>query len=306
MFTIFSDITPINIDIDELFLNTYIITAIVIGIIALFGVMVWRVYKGSEITFWGISLKPDARVKALQENNDKLSLKFAELNSITIQKNNILKLLNMLCKELNALFIVENEQFDQKIEMIYKFMLPGIASIVTNDRENVLRVAILIPDPKNSANLKMLTGYGYSVGGQTNLRLDINNSFAGSAYRCQEIYHCDDLTKNKTWKAHPKATKTYLSLACLPICSEGKIYGILNIDGEKPNSFCSDDIDYLSYFADILGSLFRLMDVRKDMNALTQTNISLMKEIQQLKEDQDIEEEVKLYKPNNKKGEVAL
>lgn len=224
---------------------THAIVGLVIVFLLIFiGMTIWRFAKGSEISIAGlVTVKPNEIVEQLKQD-------FASLNEDDKQKTQILKLLNQVNVEIaNMVCKSTNEDFFETRKSTYDFILPGIASILTKRKGNQHRVAIFV---KEGDQLRIHQGYGYSSEGKKNLRLAMDTS-AGYVFTTGEVYSSGDvLSPGNRFKVHPKASRQYRSLICVPIKLGTQILGVLNVDGEEINSFTKDDEDYLTYLANSL------------------------------------------------------
>ncbi|KQL45862.1 hypothetical protein AN963_12590 [Brevibacillus choshinensis] len=222
-----------------------IIAALVILGFILFIIMtIWRLKKGSEVSIAGVlTIKPNETVEQLKKD-------FESLNEDDKQKTQILKLLNQLTIEIaNVICNTTNEEFLETRRSIYEYLLPGIGIVLTKQKGNNHRVAIFVQEVDT---LRIHQGIGYSTEGKRNLRLSMDSS-AGHSFTTGEIYSSGDvLSAGNRFKTHPKASKQYRSLICVPIKCGNHILGVLSVDGEEPNSFTKDDEDYLTYLANSL------------------------------------------------------
>ncbi|BCB04728.1 GAF domain-containing protein [Bacillus sp. KH172YL63] len=121
------------------------------------------------------------------------------------------------------------------------------------------RCAVFAVDPDDPDNLKIFEGCGFSINGKEKLRLKIDSSIAGNVFSSGEYSYCKDLTKEKDFKPHPKATKSYSSLLCVPIKIDGFTLAVLSIDGSETDCFSPDDISYFQIFSNQLAIIFDIM-----------------------------------------------
>lgn len=124
------------------------------------------------------------------------------------------------------------------------------------------RCAIFIPDKDNTSRLKIFEGCGYSKKGKKELRLDIKNSTAGIAYITENHQYTPDIRKDENFTPHPKSTKEYYSLLCVPIMVREKVVGVLSIDGSEVDCFSKDDIDFVKFFSSQIAIIMDLMEIR--------------------------------------------
>ncbi|WP_289135624.1 GAF domain-containing protein [uncultured Brevibacillus sp.] len=237
------------------------IAGIMIVAIVLFAIMTfWRLKKGSEVTIAGlVNIKPNEIVEQLKKD-------FDSLNEDDKQKTQLLRLMNHLTVEIsNIICNTTNEEFFETRRSIYDYLLPGIGSTITKQKRNNHRVAIFV---KDGDQLRIHQGIGYSTEGKKNLRLAMDSS-AGYAFTTGELYSSGEVySAGNRFKKHPKATKEYHSLICVPIKCGNHILGVLSVDGEEPNSFTKDDEDYLTY---LTNSLYILLHFENFMEIMIES-----------------------------------
>lgn len=224
-------------------------SALLIFLCAMFFFIIKRIKRGDEFKFlWMIEIKPNDIIKKHEEA-------FTNLNQDALQKSQVLKILNNANKEVSKLLVCETyEEFENIRKFVYDSLLYGIAVVLTKSKSANHRIAIFISE--DGSSLRIHEGLGYSSEGKANLRLDVGNSAAGKVFRTGEPYISGDITsEGNVFKKHPKSTKTYHSLMCVPIMCDKMVLGVLSIDGQEKDSFSKDDLDYLGYFADALSSL---------------------------------------------------
>lgn len=222
---------------------------ILVGIVLLIWFFTQRVRKGDELKLlFFIELKSNAVVEAQKKIIENL-LEDGK------QKIQVIKLLDRFSVELSQILSLDSyEEFLTYKKATYEYLLYGIGSILTKSKSNSHRVAIFVPEDEK--NLKMKEGVGFSAEGKQKLRLAIQNSSAGYVFRTGEIYNSGDIhSSGNVFRLNAEAKKVYNSLACLPIYCGKNVIGVLSIDGEEKESFNKDDLDYLTYFANILAPL---------------------------------------------------
>ncbi|MHB1421336.1 MAG: GAF domain-containing protein [Bacillota bacterium] len=230
-------------------------------------IIIYKGIKADEINLFGKIVF--SRDKKFLEQIRELHQEFEQLNEVANQKQLVIKLMSDTFREITSLMEISRlTGFETKRNLIYDLILPSILGIITRDRGNIHRAAILIPDDEGE-NLKMLKGCGYSPDGQVGMKLPIDDSFAGYAFKNKQVCWSGDVTKERLWKPHPLG-KTYYSLACIPIVVNNIAVGILNIDGEKLSSFNEDDIDYFKYFASMISSTFPLVTLYMEKSRLAE------------------------------------
>lgn len=216
----------------------------IIALLILVGILIlWRGAKGDDISIlWFIKITPNAALKKAKEE-------FDDINKDSAQKTMIIKLLNQMSLEIPLLTQrIEPETFFSYRDSIYDYILPGILSIITKNKDDGHRIAVFIEE---NNELRIHEGIGFSPAGRENLRLPIPNSAAGRVYHTGEQYYCQDLENDNSnvFKKNHQSSKRYRSLVCVPIKYGNMIIGVLSMDGENPSSFNKDDIHYINCFA---------------------------------------------------------
>jgi len=230
-----------------------ILGILIIGFVIFIGVMtVMKVRQGAEFSIPGLLVvQPNEQIRQYQEENTKLSTE-------SKQKTLLIKLLQQMSVEIaKAIACRTNQEFAELCKAVYQYALPGIGIVLTKQQANNHRVAVFIPH--SETELKIHVAVNFSPDGMKHLRLSILDSAAGKVYRTGETYFCGDVTtEGNSFTAHPKASKQYLSLICVPIKMGEEIVGVLSIDGEEKNSFSNEEAEYLRYFANTLAPFLYL------------------------------------------------
>jgi hypothetical protein len=242
---------------------------IVAFLVVLGFIIINKVQKGGqELNIFGVlNLKPNAEFANLQEQ-------FTNLNEYDRLKANVLKLLNQTYLTLPMLESDKANQIklEQHLSLFYDFFLPGILSLISRGRDNQHRIAVFLQE---NQKLKILRGNGYSLDGLKYLKLNVLNSKAGNAFLNSTPYFNNNLTLDPSYVRNPKSSKEYKSLICIPIEYNGKVLGILNIDGLKENSFDKDDVDYLTYFANALAPILKLQMDHTVVNIFEEEDVNV-------------------------------
>ena len=224
----------------------YLFLVLVIIYLGLVCVAIFKFIKGEgNISLGFITFEPDKKLNKLQKQ-------FDALNEHSNFKTQVIKFINQTIITIPEWQNLNKDDFEKDIKSFYDWFLYGISSIITRERQNQLRIAVFY---KVDEKLKILHGYGYSPGGLKNLEHSFTNSKAGYCYINKEIYICNDLDTDPTFKRNPKSSKEFNSLLCVPIIYNERILGVLNIDGLLKDSFDKDDIDYITYFCNAFAPL---------------------------------------------------
>jgi signal transduction protein with GAF and PtsI domain len=203
----------------------------------------------------------DPRAKQIEE----LKFNLKKSNEDSKQKSLLLTLMDQVNKTLPELLIRSNDVFyNNSYGMrIINMLVTQIPLLMKSTKDINHRCAVFIKDPDDPEQLKIFEGCGYSIEGKENLRLKINNSIAGLVYKRGEYKYIKDVLKDPRFTPHPKATKKYHTLLCVPIIIRNETYAVLSIDGSKKNCFSRDDIDYFQMFANQLSIILDIMGITK-------------------------------------------
>lgn len=221
----------------------------VAAILIWLGVAILRSRNATEYSvFWGLySWRKDAKSRELEDVIDKL-------NADSCIKENAL-FLSKLC--LRRLADAMSEPFSaEELKTGFIEVLASLPSLIRS--KSTHRCSVLLPEGEW---LRPLYGHGYSDEGIKHMRLPINNSCAGVAFRNAEVYYCVDKRNDPHWISLPNARHNYGSIVCIPIKASGKVLGVLSVDAVEPNAFEKDDIDRLQLFTYQLAILLKLRDI---------------------------------------------
>jgi putative methionine-R-sulfoxide reductase with GAF domain len=232
-----------NINTDFILVTLYIL----LGVFILYWIVrIYKIYKapGSDL------------IREYKENLQKTMVD-------SEQKSQILTLIDQVNKEipeLNKLSAIgENSMLVNRGRKVTDMIIEQIPLTLKSMKNINHRCAVFTVDPENAEELKIFEGCGFSITGKEKLRLKINSSIAGNVFVNGEYSYCKDVTKEKDFKPHPKATKNYKSLLCVPIKIDGYTVAVLSIDGSEEDCFSSDDISYFQIFSNQLAIIFDIM-----------------------------------------------
>jgi putative methionine-R-sulfoxide reductase with GAF domain len=232
-----------NINPDFILVTLYIL----LGVFILYWVVrIYKLYKapGSDL---------------IREYKENLQKTMADSE----QKSQILTLIDQVNKEIPELSklsaIEDNSLLVNRGRKVTDMIIEQIPLTLKSMKNINHRCAVFTVDPENAEELKIFEGCGFSITGKEKLRLKINSSIAGNVFANGEYSYCKDVTKEKDFKPHPKATKNYKSLLCVPIKIDGFTVAVLSIDGSEVNCFSQDDISYFQIFSNQLAIIFDIM-----------------------------------------------
>jgi putative methionine-R-sulfoxide reductase with GAF domain len=186
-----------------------------------------------------------------------------QLSADSEHKSFIFTLLDQINREIPTLIkLKENNsaELDERARHIIHNMIVDQIPLALKSMKNIRhRCAVFIVDNSDYSKLMIFEGCGYSLDGKEKLRLEINNSMAGEVFRTGKIKYSGDVSKEKSFKPHPKATKKYRSLLCVPVIVRDQVIGVLSLDGSEKDCFTQDDIDYVRIFSNLLAIIMDLM-----------------------------------------------
>jgi transcriptional regulator with GAF, ATPase, and Fis domain len=220
---------------------------IILIIVVYWLVKIWKLYKapGSEL------------IQEYKQNLEKT-------NVDSQQKSLIMTLMDQVNKEIPELQKLYKYGNSEKLfchgRKVIDMLIEQIPLALKSMKNINHRCAIFIIDEENNQQLKIFEGCGYSIQGKENLRLDFN-SVAGKVFTNGEYKYCKDITKDGAFKPHPKASKTYYSLLCVPIKIRSKTVAVLSIDGSDKDCFTKDDINYFQMFSNQIAIILDLMEI---------------------------------------------
>jgi transcriptional regulator with GAF, ATPase, and Fis domain len=240
---------------------TTVLAIFIIGFVAAILIMsFWKVKQGAELSIPGIlQVKPNDLLERYREENEQLALQ-------SKQKTQLIKMLQQMAVEVTkAMACRSDTEFAELCQAVYQYALPGICLVLAKQKANNHRVAVFVPE--SDTHLKIHVAVNFSPDGMKHLRLSIADSAAGRVLQTGEPYFCGDVsTEGNSFTAHPKASRKYLSLICVPIKVGEQIVGVLSIDGEEKDSFSREEAEYLRYFAHTLAPFLYLERYRGAAN----------------------------------------
>ncbi|MFP7296227.1 GAF domain-containing protein [Neobacillus niacini] len=235
----------------------FILLIILISLFVIFWIVrIWKLYKapGSEL------------IQEYKQNLEKT-------NADSKQKSLIMTILDQVNKEIPTLQQMKSgREFEKLVKhgrKVTDMVIEQIPLTLKSMKNINHRCAVFTPDLQMPTHLKIYEGVGFSVQGKENLRLDISSSTAGNVFTKGEYIYCKDVTKEASFKPHPKATKQYHSLVCVPIKIGTETLAVLSIDGSEQDCFTADDIEYLQIFSNQLAIIFNLMGITVNEGGIT-------------------------------------
>lgn len=239
-------------------INTILVCLVVFLIFVI--VLVYRKVKsGSEaVLFWGLAtLKPNAEVASLTNKAEALDNQFLKLNEVAQFNVKVIKLMNLAT--VSSPFYRENLSDKEQAEALvfvnkyYNLILPNIISLFKRETDNSHRIALFRLNDAGDG-LVLHTSYAYHP--ESRKFLGLSGSKAGYSYFKNEAIYYSDLEQDPTFKRNSETGYIYRSLLCIPIVYQNKRLGVFNIDGEKPDSFDKDCINYITYLVSALSQTF--------------------------------------------------
>lgn len=93
------------------------------------------------------------------------------------------------------------------------------------------------------------------------------HSIAGKTFLSGDSYNSPNVQEDSSYFIDPKHKTDYSSILCVPIINNGECFGVLSIDGKKKNSFDKRDVEYLGYFATIIGLIMGAEIFKEDIKS---------------------------------------
>lgn len=221
-------------------------------------VMRWR--EGDDIEVWIFKARRNQALQECSENLKDAIRKFESMEQVCGQKKLVLQVFADVIRAMRTLGSTPADtEFEDTKHGVYNLILQAVASCLTKAQDNAHKIVIFFPCPTDPDCLCMEYSHGHSPNGIKYCRLRINDSLAGNVYHRGKLHVTGDVTADPLFKRLEKSSEFH-SLACLPIELTGNTVGVLSMTGFKKNSFNDDDIDYLRYFAHLIG-LLRQMEL---------------------------------------------
>ncbi|MFE0507130.1 GAF domain-containing protein [Peribacillus butanolivorans] len=243
--------------IDNPWIVYTILVSLVVFLIFVIVLVYRKVQSGSEaVLLWGlVTLKPNTEVTRLTTKAEALDSQFLKLNEVAQFNVKVIKLMNLAT--VSSPFYREDLS-DKKealdlVNKYYNLILPNIISLFKRETDNSHRVALFRLND-NGDGLVLHTSYAYHP--ESRKLLGISESKAGYSFFKNEAFYYSDLEKDPTFKRNSETGYIYRSLLCIPIVYQNKCLGVFNIDGEKPDSFDKDCINYITYLVNALSQTF--------------------------------------------------
>lgn len=105
------------------------------------------------------------------------------------------------------------------------------------------RCGFFVPDGQNS-RLVLAVGEGFK--NRPKLSME---SCAGRAFLTGEDYYCKDIMTDPVYWQSASGNRDFRSIACVPVRAGRTIFGVICLDGERPEAFTPDDFAHLETFA---------------------------------------------------------
>jgi GAF domain-containing protein len=124
------------------------------------------------------------------------------------------------------------------------------------ERGEEIRLSIIEPD---GDAFRMTYEAGHSLGRKNNFSLS-KASMAGHALETRELQWTGDVEADDRWRLHPKAneSRSYGSLACMPIIADDEPVAILNVLSSAKHAFLTSDLTYIELLGGFIGLAWAL------------------------------------------------
>jgi GAF domain-containing protein len=127
------------------------------------------------------------------------------------------------------------------------------------ERGEEIRLSVLRPSADGVFG--MLYESGHSLGRKENFSLP-KASMAGHALETGEMQWTNHVDADDRWRRHPKAdhSRSYKSLACVPIIVGDKAVAVLNVLSSAKGAFLTSDLTYIELLGSFIGLAWALTD----------------------------------------------
>jgi GAF domain-containing protein len=143
-------------------------------------------------------------------------------------------------------------------EFIERGLLAPALFGLSAERGEKIRLSVLTPRV-DGQTFQMLYESGHSVGRKNNFSLT-KVSLAGHAFETGELEWTNDVEKDDRWQPHPKASRTYGSLACMPIVVGDSPVAVLNVVSSAKGAFLRGDLMFIELLGGFIGLAWALND----------------------------------------------
>lgn len=246
-----------------------VILALISTVFVFVLITIIRYYKGDRVSFFKvIQIQKSEKLAEADNLLKQLQEEFNIVNAISKQRGSILSLFNAIHKEISDfLTIQDRKQFEDRKNKLIDLTIAGVVSHLTKQRDNVHRVALFKLHP-NKISLISTQHIGYFPGEYPcGISLPLN-SVAGKTFFSGEPYNSPNVHEDPLYFIDTKHKTDYSSLLCVPITNNGDRFGVLSIDGKKKNSFDKRDMEYLNYFATLIGLIMGAETLKEDTKIL--------------------------------------
>lgn len=150
-------------------------------------------------------------------------------------------------------------------EFIERGVLAPARFGLSAERGEEIRLSVL--KPTADGEFRMLYESGHSLGRKGNFSLP-KASMAGHALETGEMQWTNHVEADDRWRRHPKAdhSRSYKSLACMPIIVGDKAVAVLNVLSSAKGAFLTSDLTYVELLGSFIGLAWALTDDAGDSN----------------------------------------
>jgi len=215
-----------------------------------------------------------------EEDLEMLSI-FAEQAAIAINNATLIKDLNQKARELAYLYDISNYTIssipDRK--SLFKKIVSVISEIAGADRVSIM----LFDEATKTLRIEACIGIDEEIA--NNVRVDIRDTFRPSAFVFNSGYYVfvSDMDKDTRFGRNKRLRYRGKSFVSLPIKSQGKIVGIINVtEFRKGVKITQDDIGFLEVVANQVGLAYdsvRMYEDRIKMETLSK-ELEISRQIQ--------------------------
>lgn len=169
----------------------------------------------------------------------------AALKRLLALQESVLTLSRTLDGDFAYLMLHDAREWPNKVARAMQTLCSGITRVV--HPLGRCRCAFFILDESDENYLVMVAGEGY--GDMQRTKLALEHSCAGRAFLTGEDYYCRDIADDPVYWQSAHGTRSFRSIACVPVRAGQNVFGVICLDSEQPNAFTPEDFAHLEVFA---------------------------------------------------------
>ncbi len=119
-----------------------------------------------------------------------------------------------------------------------------------------VRLALLTPSDDNHFGMKWSVGHRPTS--QKAFQLPMDGSVAGEVFRSGEARVIDKVSESPEFLRHPRATRTYETLVCVPVLTGDQVGGVLSVISTYEAAFTEGDLLLIETMGAVVGLVWAL------------------------------------------------